>query len=494
MLWPVMRRGFLTRRAGGKTTSAIVVSVVLIALATIGGAPARAGSWRRPVTVSDDGVPDRLDDFPGFVSSPDGRDVALVTLRERKGIVVYPVRRSGRLGRGAFLPGSRDANYPWEERQAEQAAHGEYPDAAIDDKGIVAVAWKMLGRSGEVGEPFACDCEIRVDVGGAGRRFSSIVLAPSGRAVLGVQITPAGQVQVLWEADQGHLMLAEIDRLWSSATERAIPPATTAGATGGQSGEGAFLIEDAGDPEVLVVRETMGVRTVRLARAPFKVATPVGLSWTPGEIAVEPGWSLLSDGDGLQMAVIANVQRNELEVATPHGAGAPYTLRPVSPLVLGTSADPYRCGLEGDMNARGEALVAWTCFPGESGTEVIRAALLDPEGNVVALSPPDSGWFGNHAEAAVALDDTGQGVVAREEQSHASIFLDGGRFSQWQSLPHGPNEAQPTVEVGVTMSGVGLATWVEEPAWAEAHPTWAGRIRLDRGASEPLDTARQTRW
>lgn len=474
-------------------TRASLISVALIALVMIGAAPAIAGSWRRPVTVSDDGVMDRLDDFPGFVSSPDGRQVALVTLRERKGIVVYPVRRSGRLGRGSFLPGSKVADYPWEDDQAEHADHGQYPDAAIDDKGLVAVAWQALGPPGEVreiGGPFVCSCEIRVDVGTAGRRFSSIVLAPSGRAVLGVQLTPAGEVQVLWEADQGHLMLAEIDKPWRSVTEHAILPETTpGGAEGGQSREEAFLIEDAGHPEVLFARETTGLRTVLLAQEPFKVALPISLSWQPGEFSVEPGWSLLSDGDGLAMAVIANVQRNALEVATPDGVGAPYAFHPVSPLVFGTSANPVpkpvRCGLAGDMNARGEALVAWTCLPGTSESEVIRAELLDPEGHVIAISPPDSGDFGNHAEAAVAFDDAGRGVVAREEQPYASIFLDGGHFSHWRSLPHGPNEAQPTVEVGVTTSGVGLATWVEEPSQAEAHPTWAGRIRLDRSGPEP---------
>jgi hypothetical protein len=476
-----MRRGFLTSLSGSKLTGAILVSVVLSTPVTINAAPATARSWERPVTVSDDGVRDRLDDFPGFVSSADGRKLALVTLRERKGIVVYPVRRSGRLGRGSFLPGSKDADYPWEDGQAEQAAHGQYPDAAIDDKGLVAVAWQTLGLSGEVGGAFTCNCEIRVDIGAAGRRFSSIVLAPSGRAVLGVQITPAGEVQVLWEADEGQLMLAEIDEPWRSAAERTIlPEARTEGATAGQSGEEAFLIEDVGHPEVLVARDTTGLRTVLLVQEPFKVATPTGLSWAPGEVAVEPGWSLLSNGHGLAMAVIADVGRDTLEVATSRGAEASYRFHPVSPLVFGTSGRPSRCGLAGDMNAHGEVLVAWTCYPGESGSEVIRSELLDPEGDVIATSPPDFGWFGNHSEAAVAFDDAGHGVVAREEQPYASIFLDGGHFSHWRPLPHGPNEAQSTVEVGVTTSGVGLASWVEEPSQAEADPTWAGRIQLDR--------------
>jgi hypothetical protein len=456
------------------------ICIAVIALIAVRAAPAAAGRWGRPVTVSDDGVRDRLDDFPGFVTSPDGQQLALVTLREHKGIVVYPVARSGRLGRGSFLPASKDADYPWEEPQAEHADHGQYPDAAIDDKGIAAVAWQSLGPSGEVGEAFRCSCEIRVDVGSAGRHFSSIVVARSGRAVLGVQITPAGQVQVLWEADRGQLMLAEIDKPWRSASERTVLEGTR-----GQSGREAFLIDDAGHPQVLAEQEETHSRTVMLTQQPFQVATPIGLSWASEEGIGEPGWSLLSDGHGLAMTVIANVQRDELEVATPDGTGASI-FRPVSALIFGPSARPDRCGLAGAMNARAQALVAWTCYPGENGSEVIRSALLDAAGDVIAISPADPGNFGNGSEAAVAFDDAGHGVVAREEWPYATIFLEGGHFSQWLALPHGLNQAQPTVAVGVTASGVSLASWVEEPSQAEeAHASWAGRIQLDRSEPEP---------
>jgi hypothetical protein len=422
-------------------------------------------------------VQDRLDDFPGFVSSPDGRHVDLVTLREHKGIVVYPVLRSGRLGRGSFLPGSKDADYPWKISQAERAAHGQYPDAAINRSGLVAVAWQTLKGSGEIGfGQGVCDCAIRVDVGTAGGRFSSIVLARTGGAALGVQITPTGQVQVLWEAGERRLMLAEIDKPWRSVTQRAILPEA---ARGGRSEE-TFLIEHAGHPEILSERGG----TILLAREPSLAATPIDLSWPAGEAV--GGRSLLSDGEGLEMAVIANVRQNALEVARPYGAGSTSTFHPVSPLVFGTSAHPSRCALAGGANARGEALVAWTCYRGELGSEVLRAALLDPEGAVTAISPADSGWFGQSGPA-VAFDDAGRGVIAeeREDEKYASIFLGDSRFSQWRPIRHGPNEAQSTVAVGVTSSGVGLATWVEEPSQAENTPTWAGRIQLDRSELEP---------
>jgi hypothetical protein len=57
------------------------ICIAASALIAVCASPAAAGGWRRPVTVSDDGVQDRLDDFPGFVSSPDGRRVDLVTMR-----------------------------------------------------------------------------------------------------------------------------------------------------------------------------------------------------------------------------------------------------------------------------------------------------------------------------------------------------------------------------------------------------------------------------
>jgi hypothetical protein len=463
----------MPEKSSRKIVGASRVSVAVIAVIAIGAAPAAAGRWRRPVTVSYDRVQDLLDDFPGFVSSPDGRRVDLVTLREHTGIVVYPVLRSGRLGSGSFLPGSKDADYPWEIPQAEQAAHGQYPDAAVNGNGVVAVAWQTLKRSGDVG---ICSCAIRVDVGTAGGHFSSIVLAHTGRAVLGVQVTPAGQVQVLWEAGERHLMLAEIDKPWRSATQRAI---LLEAATRGQSEEETFLIGDTGHPEILSEREG----AVLLAQEPFRAAAPVGLSWPAGEAV--GGWSLLSDGDGPAMAVVANVQHNALEVATPYGTGSTSAFHPVAPLLFGASVHPSRCALAGDTNARGEALVAWSCYPGEPGSEVLRAALLDPEGAVTAVSPADSGRFGNKQGPVVAFDDAGRGVVAEEGEEYASIFLDGGLFSHWLPIRHGPNDAQSTVAVGVMSNGVGLAAWVEEPSATENTPAWEGRIRLDRSEPEP---------
>ena len=469
----------MLEKSSRKAIEASLISIAAIALIAISAGPAVAGRWRRPVTVSDDGVQDRLDDFPGFVSSPDGGRVALVTLREHKGIVVYPVRRIGRLGRGSFLPGSKDADYPWQDTQAEEAAHGEYPDAAMNGNGLVAVAWQTLTGSHEVGPPSQvgiCHCAIRVDVGTAGGHFSSILLTRTGNAVIGVQITPSGQVQVLWEAGEGHLVLAEIDRPWRSATQRAILPE---GASRGWS-EGAFLIEQEGHPEIL----SEGARTILLAQEPFLAATPVDLAWRAGDR--DSGSSLLSDGDGPAMAVITNLEQNTLEVATPSGDGSTSTFHPVSPLLLGTDASPTWCVLAGDMNARGEALVAWICYPGELRPPVLRAALLDSEGAVTAISPADPCWDYGQPRPAIAFDDAGRGVVADEGEgdTYASIFLGGNRFSQWRPIRHGENESQPTVAVGVTSIGVGLASWVEEPSQGESAATWAGRIRIDRSQPE----------
>ncbi len=455
------------------------IFIAVIALIALGTRSAAAHSWGRPVTVSYDGVPDRLDDFGGFVASPDGKHVALVTLREHKGIVIYPLKRNGRLGRGSYLPGSKNADYPWEMHQAEQAAHGQYPDAAMNDKGIVAVAWQTLKGSEDIGPGGGiCNCTIRVDVGTPGAHFSSIVLAPRGDAVLGVQIAPSGHLQVLWEAGERHLVVANAHKPWRSAIERAIPPAAAPG-----SAEDTFLIEREGQPEIL----SESKEAILLARNPFMAATPIDLAWPAGETA--GSWSLLSGGNGLTMAAIANVQRNSLEVATPVGAAPTFTFHPVSPLVAGPGTHPSRCSLAGVANARGEALVAWTCYSGEPAPEVLRAALLDPEGAVSALSPAESGWFGQSGPA-VALDDGGHGVVAEERdyEQYASIFLGSGRFSQWQSIRHGPNDAQSTVAVGVTSSGVALATWVEEPSETESSATWAGRIRLDRSEPESSPT------
>jgi hypothetical protein len=465
-------------KSSRKLIRASRISIAVIALIAIGAAPAAAGGWRRPVTVSNDGVQDLLDDFPGFTSSPDGRHVALVTLREHKGIVVYPVLQSGRLGRGSYLPGSKDANYPWESSQAEQAAHGQYPDAAVNGNGLFAVAWQTLKGSGPIGnDAGTCNCAIRVGVGTAGGHFRSILLARTGDAVLGVQITSAGQVQVLWEARDHHLMLAKIDKPWRSAAQSAIGPEATA-VPGPSEERETFLIEHARHPEILSERGG----PILLAQEPFLAATPIELSWPAGETVGD--WSLLSNGDGLTMAVIANVQQNALEVATPYGAGSTSTFHPVSPLVFGTTAHPSRCALAGDTNARGEALVAWTCYPGELGSEVLRAALLDPEGAVTAISPPDSGRFGPSG-AAVAFDDAARGVIAEEGEEYASIFLGGRRFSHWRPIRHGPNDSQSTVAVGVLSNGVGLASWVEGPSEDENAPTWAGRIRLDRSEPEP---------
>ena len=79
-------------------------------------------------------------------------------------------------------------------------------------------------------------------------------------------------------------------------------------------------------------------------------------------------------------------------------------------------------------------------------------------------------------------------VAAKVELFHYdTISLAGGSFSPWRSIPHGPNESQPDVEVGVLPDGVGLATWAEEPGEPET-AGWAGRVRLDvtEPASSPV--------
>lgn len=449
-------------RAGGISLAVIAAIAVTVA------APRAGAEWRHPVTVSYDRAMDVLDDFSGFVSSPDGGRVDLVTMRDHKGIVVYPLHRRGGPGRGFFLPGSKDANYPWNGDRAQQEGYSQYPDAAVNDHGLVAVAWQTLKRGAEVG---ICDCAIHLDVGTVGGPFSSIELAGASEELLGVQVTPEGQVRVLWVADQERLTLADLKRPWRSPTRRVIP----SGAAGGGFWDQTFLIEDAGQPELLSERPG----TLELSQEPFVESAKVGVSWPVAERDEE--WALLSGGTGLGMAVIANADQNSLEVATSSSSGASPGFHRVSALVSGTSEPPTGCLLAGDSNTRGEALVAWDCQPGDT----VRAALLNPDGAVAAISPTGSGFF-DGSSPVVAFDDAGHGVVAVQGElgRYPAIVLGGGRFSRWRAIPHGPNEAQSTVAVGVLPDGVGLATWVEEPSQSVT-ADWAGRIRLDRTQPAP---------
>ena len=165
-------------------------------------AVATGAEWRRPVTVSDDGVLDRLDDFSGFVSSPDGDRVDLVTLRDQKGIVAYAMRRRGRLGRGSFLPRSKDAGYPWESAQAEQDPdEGQYPNAAVERSRTPRRRLADVGeRCRSQGSAPARSTWMSARSVGASARST---LADTSDQILGVQVTPQGQVRVLWEVGAG---------------------------------------------------------------------------------------------------------------------------------------------------------------------------------------------------------------------------------------------------------------------------------------------------
>ena len=191
-----------------------------------------------------------------------------MTLRIAKGVVIEPVLGSGRLGKGSFLPRSKSAEYPWEQGQTELAAHGQFPDAAVNDGGIAAVAWRT-GDS-EPG-PSECDCAIRVDVGRLGSRFHSILLSHASRGtkrVLGVQVTPGGQVQVLYATNEHRAVLAEIDRPWRSVTDSAVPVSISGER---RFGEDAFLIGAAPEPEILSVGE--GLPALAPSRQPIAAAT-----------------------------------------------------------------------------------------------------------------------------------------------------------------------------------------------------------------------------
>jgi hypothetical protein len=453
-------------RAGG------ISLAMMAAIAMTAAAPSEGAQWRRPVTVSDDRAMDVLDDFSGFTSSPDGGRVDLVTMRYHTGIVVYPVHRAGGLGRGIFLPGSKDANYPWSGDRGQQEGYSQYPDAAVNEYGLLAVAWQTLTRGAELGN--CDDCAIRLDVGPVGGHFGTINLTGTNETLLGVKVTPEGQVRVLseaWEAGEDRLTLTRLDRPWRSATHQVIPFA----ATGGSFWDEAFLIEDAGHPEILSERPG----TLELSQEPFVAAANLGVSWPVAER--DEAWSLLSDGNGLAMAVVANARQNALEVATPSVGGSARGFHRVSSLVSGTTGPPADCLVAGDSNTRGEALVAWDCDAGDT----LRAALLDPDGTVAAISPTRSDFF-DGTSPVVAFDDAGRGVVAEQNEygRFPAILLAGGRFSRWRAIPHGPDESQSTVAVGVLPDGVGLATWVEEPS-ASANVDWAGRIRLDRTRPTP---------
>ena len=112
---------------------------------------------------------------------------------------------------------------------------------------------------------------------------------------------------------------------------------------------------------------------------------------------------------------------------------------------------------------------------------MLQAALFSPGGALTAISPVTRGDYGS-APPVLSLDGAGGGIVAqegREDGAYRYLLLGGDRFGSWGRLRHGPNNAQSTVEVAATTSGLGLATWVEEPAEASEHPRWEGRIVLD---------------
>jgi hypothetical protein len=459
---------------------AICAAIAVLALIALSASSAVAAGWRRPQTIAYDGVTSPLNDFSGFLSTRDGSRVDIVTLREAKGIVVAPIMPNGRIGKRTQLPASRNAEYPWQDRQAEFAADGQYPNAAVNRSGVVAMAWRTITNSGSFSEQ-PCVCAIRVDVGIPGHNFSSIVLSDKDRGskeILGVQVGPTGRVSVLYAVGTGghDLVLAEIDKPWKAARRRALGLVAH---PFGQSPEYARLTEIAGHEEVFVE----GSSEIRLTQEPFAALSPTGLTWPQAEGAADDSHIVLSDRQGLIMSVVANGQSDALEVTTPAAAG-PFA-EPRSVLTpLPSTSSLHTCSLSGAMNDRGEALVAWLCRVTVTQDD-LHAALLDSEGHVTALS--SVGAPGSYASLrpAVWLDDAGRGIVAVEGSPYRYVLLDGNSFSQWGSLQHGENNSQETIAVATTPSGLGLATWAEESERPQSGVSWAERLELDEAKIGP---------
>jgi hypothetical protein len=245
-----------------------------------------------------------------------------------------------------------------------------------------------------------------------------------------VRVSRTGRVRLLYAVGTGghDLVLAEINKPWNTAHRRALGLPARPFA---QPPDYALLTEMAGREEIFV--EDSG--EIRLAQKPFAALNPTGLTWPPTEGIAGESHIMLSDPLGLVMGVVANGQRDALEVTTSSAAGP--AAEPHSVLApLPATSSQHGCALGEAMNDRGEALVAWRC-PAAAAQDALHATVLDPEGRVTALSSVlESGEYAS-SRPAVWLDDGGHGIVAEEGSSYRCVLLDGDRFSQWGPLQHG---------------------------------------------------------
>ncbi len=438
-----------------------VLAISLVSL--LGSTTVAFGAeWSRPETV----VASPAGDTPvdsGFLTSPNGRRSELVVLRKGIGITLYPWQaRSRRFGPGALVPRSANA----EDMSQAPFPKGEYPNAAIDDKGLVAIAW--LETQGE-GEGFnECFCAVRAVVLGPDARFGAVhaITRPTGqqKEVLGLALTPSGQANILWSQGRRVKLTSTPIAEHSIRSQTIDPPRAPA------IEDYEDLLSEEDDKPVVIYRDSPDA-PMYLTRPPFIAATPIGV----------PPWSL--EGDDI---FLGNRSGDDLAFSTEIGSGSllgayrqsGHSFGPIKRIASLKAPAAYpNCELNAAVGTDEDVLVAWACNSSstESGgpTSFAQAALFNSTGRLLALSPQRRGGVLAGEPPGVALGADGQGLVALQASNEGNpwagimgLTVNHKHFGHWRTVVKLPMEDETTVSAAITANGTGLVTWPESTSAA----------------------------
>jgi hypothetical protein len=436
-----------------------VASLTIVALLLGIGTSARAAGWSRPVTIGYEAAGSTA--VSGFVASPNGHWVDLVTLRERTGFELYPWRRRGSFGPPTRVPSSRDAEYL---ERGDLQFHGQYPGAAINNAGAMILGWMQVPQRARTGDGAdECFCAVRAVVRRADGRFGpvSTLAPPSGpdKKLLGVEITPSGRAGGLWEELGAGFQFAGTTRAGRFLSRQLVS----------RPGYSAVLNTFNGNPQVIfsTPEEPESVNAPTLvyeANAPFARKALVG-ALAPAKDIADTGTALVTDGHGDDLMISTDWEFGEVKIAYRPSGGSLGAARTIAH--TGTPGVGVQCDLSATMNARGEALAAWACDP-SNGTsagppDFGQAALFGPGGQISDLSQRRLVTDGG--APAVALDGKGRALVvweARHYDGLISLAGSHGRFGPDETVLRQALGGSTNVGVAITEYGDDLVTWNDQ--------------------------------